>query len=198
MTADPVATSAARPYEHHLRVLFVDGLLALLGWNVGHLLGEVPMDPTGKLPVAERRFLDYLGYVSTVDGGMAPLLLVETKRPGSALPRLRGGAVAATYGEVLLRGIRGERLMPPWDEWVSTLRDYLSRLHARCSRMPARVLVTDGNWLIVFVDPAGSFRVPSVGADSETVLNPDLLTSAPQDGVPIAASGGWGPRGEIT
>ena len=77
--------------EIHERIYYVNALLQALNWRLDSsmedglpsLLPEVPIRSARKGTV---RFLDYLGMEHQDD---KPLLIVETKRPSEALPRLR-------------------------------------------------------------------------------------------------------------
>ena len=98
------------------------------------------------------RFLDYLGLERQDD---KPLLIVETKRPSEALPCLRitePGDELMSAAEVLCDGLRGSRLLGDWNEWLDTLSDYVRSLHEKSGHYPRRVMLTNGEWLIIFRD----------------------------------------------
>jgi hypothetical protein len=45
-----------------------------------------------------------------------------------------------------------------WNDWLDTLKDYVRSVHAGASgHVPRRVVITNGRWLVLFVDPADSF-----------------------------------------
>jgi hypothetical protein len=70
--------------EVHLRAYLVDSLLRALGWKIGGPGGDLNVVPEVAVPGRERKyFLDYLGLDRE---GRTPLMVVETKRPGSPPP----------------------------------------------------------------------------------------------------------------
>lgn len=143
--------------EIHAREYFINAFLAALNWRMDrqptddlpNLLPEVPVrsEETDRI-----RFLDYLGIERETD---RPLLIVETKRPEAELPRTL--TPAATYSEIISRGLRGKRLLGSWEKWLNTLKDYVRSVHSRTNHCPARVVITNGNWLILFLDPHDAF-----------------------------------------
>jgi hypothetical protein len=143
--------------EIHARTYYVNAFLAALNWRLDK-------NPTDDLPnlaeeVAVRstadsstRFLDYLGF----EGNCAkPLLIVETKRPGYPLPR--ASTETAAYSEIICRGLAGEPLLEPWNQWLNSLRDYVRRVQQTSQVVPKRVVITDGEWMILFLDPQDAF-----------------------------------------
>jgi hypothetical protein len=181
--------------EAHLRIYCVDPILRELGWRIGtigagppNIVAEAAIGPAGK-----RYFLDYLA----VDhGGRVPLMVGETKRPGSPHPTLASnqprrrrvppreavpfggeGDLAAAFGaddgiadvpRTLSKGLQGDALQGDWAEWLSTLKAYIVEVKARWGKTPRRVWMTDGEWLLIFVDPEGAFTRAG-GADPATI-----------------------------
>ena len=144
--------------EAHSRVYLVNALLAALNWRLDqapeqdlpNLVPEVPVESSQQ---GTTRFLDYLGFERETYN---PLLVVETKRPSSLLPRLVNNNSASSE-EIVSRGLSGERLIGDWSEWLSTLSDYVRSVHSRVQKVPQRVLLTNGDWLILFLDPSDAF-----------------------------------------
>ena len=117
----------------------------------------VPEAPIASLEKGTIRFLDYFGLERHTQ---RPLLVVETKRPSAQLPRLSrpsGDFLSPQLPEVISRGLAGEPLVGQWPEWLSTLRDYIRSVHARANQAPRRVLLTNGDWIILFLDPCDAF-----------------------------------------
>jgi hypothetical protein len=108
------------------------------------------------------KFLDYLG---TEREGTDPLLIVESKRPRSPLPKRKAAAgkssVTAMADEpvesIISVGLGRAELAGDWNEWIETLRDYVQSANDRRGKVPRRVVLTSGRWLIIFTDPADSF-----------------------------------------
>jgi hypothetical protein len=117
----------------------------------------VPEAPIKSEERGTTRFLDYFGLERQTND---PLLVVETKRPKSQLPRLAAQSddhLSSTIPEIISRGLAGEAVMGEWREWLATLQDYVRSIHAETQRTPRRVILTNGDWLILFLEPADAF-----------------------------------------
>jgi len=135
----------------------VNAFLAALNWRLDQnpedeLPNLIPEAPVRSQKSGTIRFLDYLGLERQTDN---PLLIVETKRPSAGLPRTL--EPAATYSEVVSRGLAGESLNGEWNKWLQDLTDYLRSTYARTQKVPKRVVITNTDWLIVFLDPSDAF-----------------------------------------
>jgi len=143
--------------EIHARTYFVNAFLAALNWRLDqqptdglpNLIPEVPVRSEERGSI---RLLDYLGFERETDRS---LLLVETKRPSAPLPQAL--TPAATYSEIVSRGLAGEELLGEWREWLNTLKDYVRSVQQRSQQSPKRVLITNGDWMILFLDPQDAF-----------------------------------------
>jgi hypothetical protein len=143
--------------EAHIRSYVVNALLAALNWRLDqnpedglpNLIPEVPVRSTLSGTI---RFLDYLGLERNTDN---PLMIIETKRPSSELPHTL--EQAENYSEILSRGLAGAPLSGDWNTWLDNLRDYLRSTQARAQKVPKRIVITNGDWLIIFLNPSGSF-----------------------------------------
>jgi len=143
--------------EAHVRAYIVNALLHALNWRMDcrpedglpNLYLEVPVlsQRTGTI-----RFFDYLGLERETN---KPLLIVETKRPSARLPQ--AWKPAATYSEIIGRGLAGKKLKGEWNEWLDDLKDYVRSAYERTQEVPRRVVITNGDWLILFLDPADAF-----------------------------------------
>ena len=149
-----------RNLEFHIRTYVVDLTLRALNWNgvVGVDKAFPNLFPEAAVRSVEKdttRFLDYLGVERETD---LPALIVETKRPSSELPRFAKNAKpASTYSEIMSRALREEQLAGEWPEWLLTLQDYVRSVLARAPGHPKRVVITNGDWLIAFLDPQDAF-----------------------------------------
>ena len=147
--------------EAHARACFVDGVLAALNWSIltpadgtGDLVPETPVRSSASGNI---RFLDYLGLERYTT---RPLVVVEVKRPGSPIPKIVGtpqGKVSYTPGAAICEGLRGRELNGKWSEWLETLRDYCKSLVDRGGLPPKRLVITDGEWWIIFRNPEAAF-----------------------------------------
>ncbi len=159
--------------EVHSRAYVIDHFLAALNWNV-----TVPGDPweyvqrvgnaaieVGVLSEARgtRRFLDYFGFEYENDN-VVPHLLVEAKHPDCLIPVISNSvdvdnhpfkreAVCYLHHPEL----SAECLNREWKEYLDTLRDYCRSVHNQLSKVPRKVLMTNGKWLIIFCSPQHTF-----------------------------------------
>ena len=144
--------------EAHVRVFLVDPMLRALNWQIGEPAGRRPPSVVPEAAVGgkgKRYFLDYLG----VDrGGRVPLMIGETKRPGSAPPTLATGTATTDVPLALSQGLRGAPLQAEWSEWLGKIREYVADVRTRWNAVPRRVWITDGNWLAIFADPEDAFQ----------------------------------------
>ena len=118
-----------------------------------------------------RRFLDYLGIERSTNN---PLLIVEAKRPNSPLPALATlpdistkrmkqtnvqSAIPATDtgSFVISQGLAGKPLVGDWSQWLQDLRGYVRSVNANTGKVPKRVVITNGDSLILFLQPAEAF-----------------------------------------
>ncbi|MBE3100123.1 MAG: hypothetical protein IMZ44_23640 [Planctomycetes bacterium] len=163
--------------EWHRRAYFIDSLLAALNWHIvpdtsGQLPNLVPEMQVKSSASGRTRRLDYLGLENETKD---PLIIVETKRRCSPLAELAdlgavgsAGAVPENIGkglqrtpraiaETLGQALNGRPLKGKWNKWLATLVDYVRSVTRGARRPPKRVVVTDGDWLIIFTDPADAF-----------------------------------------
>lgn len=165
--------------ECHARDFVIDHILFALNWqlrpslNAGEYIQAnlvTEQNPVGvhaglkDETVESRRRLDYFGYEH---GSDRPLLLVEAKRPrllltGSSSPLSRpdGHPLAERLSMFLTKARDGEdvqeHLTAEWREAVIQVRDYC-RTVAAAADWPARAVLTNGEWLIAFVEPREAF-----------------------------------------
>lgn len=154
--------------EAHNRHYVINALLNALNWRLDrtldeglpNLIPEAPITSATKTTKTGRptvRFLDYLG---TDSDGVKPLLIVETKRPSSKLPKRKKAGTEPTredYARTVAEGLADTDIGAEWREWLGTLRDYVEAAFKRSGIAPRRVVITNGRWWIVFRDPADSF-----------------------------------------
>ena len=154
-----IPSSIDESLEAHIRFYLVNSLLAALNWRLDtnpedglpNLVPEVPVHDAER---GTTRFLDYLGLERQTN---APLLVVETKRPSSKLPRLDEKERSDTPEEIISQGLKGTFLPGGWTHWIVTLKDYVRAVYQQTNRVPKRVVITNGDWLILFLEPADAF-----------------------------------------
>jgi hypothetical protein len=146
--------------EAHVREYLMNAFLLALNWRIciapedglPNLSVEVPVR---SVSTNRTRFIDYLG---SEGGASAPLLILEAKRPAYQLPYVVNPAQpSATYRDVIARGLTGETLSGEWNEWLESLRDYTNSAERQWGRCPMRVVITNGEWLVAFLDPRNAF-----------------------------------------
>jgi hypothetical protein len=156
--------------EFHARAYILNALLGALNWRLDvnpqdGLPNLVPEAAVVSDASGTRRFLDYLGFERQTD---KPLLVLEAKRRNVALPLLaslpKNARASAqkmvdqpSYAVILSRGLAGEKLSGEWSNWLAELRDYIKSIHTRTGVAPKRVVMANGNWLILFLRPDQAF-----------------------------------------
>lgn len=146
--------------EAHARQYVINELLQSLNWRLNcsptdGLPNMVPEAPIGSVATGTTRFLDYLGFEWDCN---KPLLIVEAKRPSTILPQPNDrlvGNTAVLISSALNGNIEG--LTMEWNGYLTTLRDYVRTSFERTDYIPKRVVITNGDWLIVFTDPEEAF-----------------------------------------
>lgn len=160
--------------EFHARCYVVNGLLAALNWRLDAspedglppLVGEAPIRSSSSGRI---RFLDYFGVERET---LRPLLVVETKRPSSSLPRLLAVEPTPSQEEprsVIVRGLAGEQLSGDWSDWLNDLTDYVRSVQGESGHVPRRLVITNGEWLVIFLSPDDAF-LGKAPPDPEQVL----------------------------
>ena len=141
--------------EHHVRAYVVNAVLAALNWRMDRspqddLPNLIPEASVQSQQTDTIRRLDYLGLEKDTD---KPLLIVETKRPSAKLPYLHG---ASSHSEVIVRGLKCQELGSTWNKWLRDIKDYVRSVHEQTQNVPCRVVITNGDWLVLFLDPSDS------------------------------------------
>ena len=152
-------SSVDESLEAHNRIYVINTMLEALNWRLNtsvenglpNLLPETPVRSIQRRTV---RFLDYLGFERAVD---RPLVIIEVKRPSEQLPKLVKLADSPSYAEVISRGLAGGLLAAEWNKWLNDLADYVRSVTEQTGRTPRRVVLTNGKWLILFLDPYDAF-----------------------------------------
>jgi hypothetical protein len=143
--------------EHTVRQRFLNQLLIALGWKVTTTVEEARVKGDTTL------FLDYLGvHLDT----RVPLLIFEAKaweKPFVAASKAAGRRQSPE--ELIARALNyikaGQQGASPviseWIEWLSKLTDYVRDLHAQSKHLVSRVVISSGQWLVIFTDPGAAF-----------------------------------------
>jgi hypothetical protein len=158
--------------EYHSRCFIINTLLEGLNWRLNAkpqdgLPNVLPETAVRSEASGTRRFLDYLGFERET---LKPLLVVEAKRLKAPLPVLatlpkpgtRGVPVLPDetlmgYSMAISQGLVGDKLSGEWNQWLRDLKDYILSIRRRTPEIPRRVVLTNGEWLILFLQPSDAF-----------------------------------------
>lgn len=157
--------AAAGPIlERSSRRFLIDRYLKALDWNADDA-SQVREEARGIGQIGdERLYFDFLGLAPDTK---EPALLVEAKRFGLRGPREPGKEVADTQvlkselGKAIERVLTGQRsaLTAEWNDFLTDLRNYVRALQGQGGGGPYRVVITSGDWIIIFSDPIATFGV---------------------------------------
>lgn len=169
-TGTPEEDVVGQHLEAHVRAYFINGLLAALNWRLDAAPQEgmpalIPEAPVRSSAKATIRFMDYLGLEA--DANACPLLIVETKAPSMTLPKPVGATT--TVQKHLASALGGKRIRADWKSWLKEVGDYVRSSVARTREAPRRVVITNGEWLVLFLDPVDAFLAGST-ADANAIL----------------------------
>lgn len=147
--------------EHNTRRFFLDGLLIALGWTLG-TGGNVAEEAQVKADTTT--FLDYLG---VKDGTRTPVIIVEAKRWDIPfISRSSSGQRGLGDAELILASVEHTRSAGPpenspvtklWQEFIDQIYGYVCTLDSEYGHEVQRVILTSGQWLIVFTSPSATF-----------------------------------------
>jgi hypothetical protein len=165
-------TGVHEALEAHVRQYVIDPLLVALGWKLGSpetLQVEDPVDAGSEQE--RRRFLDYHGRSSA--SGQS-LLVIEAKRPRENLPPASRAEMPAAFCDAITRfhtGKRSSKVSQAWNDWIASLIDYATRAGKQTGRVPFRVAITNGEWLVVFRDVSHTLLAPTPDSDGILVFH---------------------------
>ena len=171
--------ATANPLEHVTRRHVIDHVLMALGWNFDRMNED--MIEEARVRGESTLFLDYLGVTPE---RRVPRLIVEAK--AWAKPPVSASSVGASEEGANVRNTRAALLALAlqhikagrsreespitleWTDWLIVLRDYVGSLHKQSGHLVARVAITSGRWLVIFVDPETAF-LRGEGIPAETI-----------------------------
>lgn len=169
-------------HEHDTRKFFFDRFLQLLGWRLGNG-GDVAEEVRVKAETTT--FIDYAG---VNDETRAPLLIVEAKSWEKPFVRPRGGRrQQATERQLIVEGIQhvrngGSRVESPvtaeWHDYLDQIAGYVQNLKRQDHDVP-RVILSSGQWLLIFMAPVETFVSGNVNDEQFKVfLKSDYVGAA--------------------
>lgn len=158
--------------EHVTRRLFLDGLLVELGWSLG-VRGNVAEE--ARVRANTTLFIDYLGVRADV---RTPLLIMEAKAWDVPMISASGrptdseiDLLVLTLEHLKAGGARDES--PSTVAWYDFLRQiwrYVHELKSRLNHDVPRVVLTSGQWLVIFVTPTKTFLDDAPVDEGQIVL----------------------------
>ena len=166
------------PLERATRRHVIDVILTGLGWALDHYGRDTLEEIQAKGETT--LFLDYLG----VDPrSRAPLLIIEAKawaKPfvfasASIVNRSGPGNTMDDAASLLARAVDHVKkgghadsspVTQEWAKWIAKLRDYVRTVHTTSGHCAERVVVTSGQWLVIFCNPMAAFLAEGSPADS--------------------------------
>jgi hypothetical protein len=162
--------------EAQARIYLLDPLLRELGWEVqapAAIVVEDGVEPVPNGADTHRRRLDYHG---RDNAATRSLLAVEVKRPSVRLPQPRDGRpvpewIAYASGVINTASPEIDDLPAAWREIVESAIDYVKRIEAAYDHTPARFVITNGEWFIVFSDLKTTLLARDPVAGSIDVFN---------------------------
>lgn len=170
--------------EAQVRAFLLDPLLEELGWSITTtMLVEAGIEAINKGEY--RRFLDYLGVGSLSE--TKALILVEAKRLSLKLPLHENGMdPKRIIIDALIKSFTpDEEIVDISAEWVKILRtlaNYVDRLKNNEYGTPKRAILANGDWLVVFLNPAKSLLERRLDPEDFIVAKslPEAIKLAPE------------------
>lgn len=160
--------------EHVTRRLFLDGLLTELGWSLG-VRGDMPEE--ARVRADTTLYIDYMGVHPDV---RTPLLIVEAKAWDVPLisSRGRGRAVRRDVDLLILTiehfkaGSAREECPAAlaWYDFVEQIAGYVRELRDRHGHDVPRVVLTSGQWMVIFACPTKTFLDTAAVDDKQIVV----------------------------
>lgn len=147
--------------EAQVRQYLLDPTLTFLGWDLGNPSAILVEDAVDAAKDGEhRRFMDYHGREMTPNGVDSSLLIVEAKRPSVLLPGPSTTSsvnlaleIVSAFAAIRAGKTRCKHFTSDWFARLNTLADYATRAKQLSGNAPSRVVITNGEWFIVFLNP---------------------------------------------
>lgn len=148
--------------EHTTREFLIDGIMEALGWTLG-AVGN--MAEEARVKAETTTFMDYVGVTPHM---RAPVLIVEAKawdKPFISHRRL-GENRTDTDEELIIQAIEHWKsggtfndspVTKTWHEYVEQIGGYVRNLKDQHDHNVKRVLLTSGQWMLIFVSPTNTF-----------------------------------------
>ncbi|WP_454772839.1 hypothetical protein [Janthinobacterium tructae] len=164
--------------EAQVRQYLLDPTLTFLGWDLGNPSAILVEDAVDAAKEGEhRRFMDYHGKEMKPCGVDTSLLIVEAKRPSVLLP---GPSITSSenlsveivnaFAAIRSGKSKCKHFTADWFDRLNTLADYTTRVKQQSGDAPSRVVITNGEWFIVFLNPESALIGKNPSADEVLVF----------------------------
>ena len=167
LTSASLGSIGATPGKHRVlerttRAWFHDKLLELLGWDLG-IRGNVAQEARVKRDTMY--FIDYVGM--STQRPPAPVLLFESKPWGS--PWIAARTAESSYSspsDLIVAGLQhiargGSKNTSPviglWHDHLEQASRYANAVHEAGEHGLCRLVLSSGDWMVVFTKPASTF-----------------------------------------
>ncbi|MDE0422425.1 MAG: hypothetical protein OXK76_16295 [Gammaproteobacteria bacterium] len=148
--------------ERETRAWFHDRLLALLGWDLG-IGGDIIQET--RVKDGSRYFIDYVGLKTQQPP--APVLLLEAKPWGQPWVAARtAGQSTPSSADLIVAGLQhvsagGQKDTAPvntlWHDHLEQASDYANAVYASGANDVSRLILSSGDWMVVFTQPIATF-----------------------------------------
>ena len=149
--------------ERPTRRFLIDHFLRALDWNPDDA-GQVIEEARARSADNDRLYFDYLG---VSPAARAPVLIVEAKGFDVSKPRRARGRELDTkdMGRLICDAVfalkdksqRNSGIIAEWAEYLEDLQSYVSALDEFGKSTLRRVVISAGNWIVVFEEPIACF-----------------------------------------
>lgn len=157
----PVGVDIESMLERPTRRFLIDPMLRALDWDPDDPY-RITEEARSWAESSDRLYFDYLGR----NNRRAPILLVEAKGSDAEAVRrphgmtVSGAEMAKLISEALgplKAGSRSSVVLAQWTSWLCDLRSYVRSLSPVDQSTLKRVVITSGQWLIVYTNPTAAF-----------------------------------------
>jgi hypothetical protein len=173
--------------EHTTRKFFLDGIMQSLGWSLG---SNGNMVEEARIKADTTTFMDYVG---VSNNQRAPLLIVEAKAWDKPFVTAKTSGTEREEGNEYLisraidhikneGSVEGSPVTNAWHDYLLQIYGYVKNLKEQYDHDVKRVVLTSGQWMLIFDSPSESFLHSSpINTSSITILHKSEYISHSSD-----------------